>query len=57
MAFLTTVKTTGELFDAATDLGADKNLSQGPASPARSDQVLRRSSLQRINTQSRDGAL
>jgi hypothetical protein len=33
MAFMTTVKTTGELFDAATDLGADKNLSQDPHLP------------------------
>jgi hypothetical protein len=28
MSFLTMVKATGELFDATTDLGADKNLSQ-----------------------------
>jgi hypothetical protein len=33
MSFLTTVKATGELFDAATDLGADKNLSQDPHLP------------------------
>jgi hypothetical protein len=33
MAFMTTVKTTGELFDVATDLGADKNLSQDPHLP------------------------
>jgi hypothetical protein len=33
MSFLTTVKATGELFDAATDLGADKNLSQEPHLP------------------------
>jgi hypothetical protein len=33
MAFLTTVKDTGELFDVASDLGADKNLSQDPHLP------------------------
>jgi hypothetical protein len=33
MSFQTTVKATGELFDAATDLGAAKNLSQDPHPP------------------------
>jgi hypothetical protein len=45
MAFLTTVKTTGELFDAAIDLGARARLAGSPLNGRRTPHLFGRATV------------